>query len=638
MVSHSIAGDVLNLLGITGGGVANSNLAPRVDNIATRESSFQNFLEDSKIANPDVWSYYNASMRMPTSYDEMLRLWQDMSTWDLLSAALVEVVDEATQPDSMAPGILWYECNDHEIEDELNDNLIEKLDIETILPSQFWHLAAFGNHFEKLYYAKEEGILGMAFAHPMDVRRYWLAKNRQCVGFRWNQNNSNVIKPDKDGLWRQGDKIVPHTEINDGQNTEDLHYPWDFLHFRRMYRLRLNEHGEPIFDEAQGIYKKLRMAIDQMVVHRAQVQPDRYVVSIDTQEQPPVEQMRTIQRWKQSMRAKLAFGWGGTTDANGQPNQQGTPSDFKSYYNALSLDTVFWLAKPKGFNHAIDKLPGTATVPDVYDIEMLVNLFFSIIGMPKSWLGLGGGAGGEGGNAPVSGKALLAQDARFYRKVKALRRPILNGYTWLAYFHCLLQGKNITNLDIKTKMSDIGSLEDQMKLDMLDKQIDILQKLGDVVKTYNLPQEVWLEVIFKKYMHLPSEVVDAFMTALPAEKAPGGGIADSRVRSMRPDSTRQLLEELEKKVNGNRYLRTMIEDLRQVVYDRRAERRSLASHGRKIFESEQTRPERFEGLIKPGDLVVSSYGQLESLAHDIKKANSGDAPAAYRAWAPIAPV
>jgi hypothetical protein len=49
----------------------------------------------------------------------------------------------------------------------------------------------------------------------------------------------------------------------------ELWYPWDFMHIRRMYRLRMNEHGEPIFDEAAGIYKKLRLAIDQMVVHRA---------------------------------------------------------------------------------------------------------------------------------------------------------------------------------------------------------------------------------------------------------------------------------------------------------------------------------------------------------------------------------
>jgi Bacteriophage T4-like portal protein (Gp20) len=627
MAERSIAGDILSLLGITGGGVATSNLAPRVSTPEEHDRAYDRFVEDSKVANPDVWSYYNASMRLPTSFDEMLRLWQDMSTWDLLAAALVEVVDEALQPDSTAPSVLWYECNDSKVEDELNERIVEKLDIETVLPSQAWHTAAFGNHFEKISYAQGEGVLGLTYAHPMDVRRYWLAKNRQCVGFRWNQNQAELMKPDKDSLWRQGDKVVPHTELSaSGQNTEELWYPWDFMHIRRMYRLRMNEHGEPIFDEAAGIYKKLRLAIDQMVVHRAQIQPDRYVVNIDTQEQPPVEQMRTIQRWKQSMRAKMSFGWGGTVDQQGQPNAYNTPSDFRSYYNALSLDTVFWMARPKGFQHTIDKLAGTATVPDVYDIEMLVNLFFSIIGMPKSWLGLGGSGGGEGGNQPASGKALLAQDARFYRKVKALRRPITNAYTWLAYFHCLLTDKNITNLDIRAKMSDIGTLEDQMKLEMLEKQVDILQKLGDVIDKYKLPQEVWLEVIFKKYMHLPSEVIDAFMTQLPEE-------ARSESLRAKPPATKHLLEEIERKVNGSRYLRTVVEDLRQVVFDDRASsRRSLARHGRVIFESQQTRPDRFsEGIVKAGDLVVSSFGQLESFAGDVKKA----AEPAYRAWSPL---
>jgi hypothetical protein len=167
-----------------------------------------------------------------------------------------------------------------------------------------------------------------------------------------------------------------------------------------------------------------------------------------------------------------------------------------------------------------------------------------------------------------------------------------------------------------------------MKLEMLEKQVDILQKLGDVVDKYSLPQEVWLEVIFKKYMHLPSEVVDAFMTALPPEAK---GPTESKQRTARGDTTRQLLEEIEKKVQGNRYLRTVVEDLRQVVYDTRSNHRTLAHHGRKIFESEQTRPDRLDGAIKPGDLIVSSFGQLDHFANDVQKAQGE----AWRAWSPV---
>ena len=395
MATRSIAGDILDLVGITGAGVATSSLAPRTTGQTGQAAAVRDFADAGQVSNPEVWSYYNTAMRQPASFDEMLRLWEDMSTWDLLAAALVEVVDEVIQPDSNAKGSLWYECNDAKQEEALNDMLL-RIDAETILPSQVWHVAAFGNHFERLLYAKGAGIQALSFVHPMDIRRFWLAKSRKCVGFRWN-----AMRPDREDLYKVGNQVVPRNTIslsqgNNSASQEDLWYPWDFLHRRRMYRLRISEHGEPIFNEAQGIYKKLRIALDQMVVHRAQVQPDRYVVNVDVGEQPPADQMRTVHRWRQSMRSKLAFGQG--------QNSTSTPQvdDFKSYYNALALDTIFWMAKPKNFGSTIEKLTGTANVPDVYDIELLTNLFFSAMRMPKSWLGIG-----DTTNGPQSGKALL---------------------------------------------------------------------------------------------------------------------------------------------------------------------------------------------------------------------------------------
>jgi hypothetical protein len=241
-------------------------------------------------------------------------------------------------------------------------------------------------------------------------------------------------------------------------------------------------------------------------VHRAQVQPDRYVINIDVQEQAPADQMRTVQRWKQMLRSKQSFGRGDT-------DSMSAPTDFKSFYNPWALDSVLWVAMPKGFQHTITKLAGTANVPDVYDIELLTDLFYSIIGMPKSWFGIGDSGGG---GAP-SGKSLLAQDIRFLRKVRSIRKPILSQYTWLGNFHAILKGKtNLDSLNIQAKMADIGGLEDQMKLDLLSTQADILGKLADVMAAYNLPKEAWVELIFKRYLRLPDNVVNVFMTALPS--------------------------------------------------------------------------------------------------------------------------
>jgi len=566
-------------------GVRTGALVPRANTPYADQQLWQEFQEAGRVADPDIWTKYNTVMKRPTTFDAMLTLWDEMSTWDLVAAALVEIVDEATQTDANSPGTIWYQCNDQEFEEELNDLLV-RLEVEHLLQSQVWHLAALGNHFEKIEYAPVEGILGLSFIHPTDIRRYWLERNRKVIGFRWAGH-----KPNKEDVFVMPDNKTPVERIsmNNGQSVEELWYPWDFLHFRRMFRMRISEHGEPIFAEADGIYKKLRLALDQMVVHRAQVQPDRYAINIDVQEQPPIEQMKTVQRWRQALRSKLAFG------QVGDPNQYNSAADFTSYYNALALDTIIYLAQPKGFTNAIEKIAGTPDVPDVYDIELLTDLFYSIIGMPRAWFG-GGGANKEGGEAP-SGKALLAQDIRFLRKIKSIRRPIINTYQWLGYFHAVLKGKNIEQLDIKAMMPPIGSLEEQMKLEMLQSQAEVLDILADVMDKYRLPKEAWIETIFKRYMHLPDDVVNAFITALPGE-----------IEQQQPQESKQpapfeykLLREIDEKL-ANPAGAQKLRQLREVVYRRVP---SVVNGQRRLKLSEILQPPQF----KPLDVVISSFGK-----------------------------
>lgn len=490
-------------MGFIGSGDPVSSIIPRANTPSANQELVDDFMDASRVANPDTWMKYATIMKRPSSMDQVLDLWEEMGTWDLMAAALTELVEEATQRDPINPGTLWFECNDAQFEDDLNE-MLDLIGVEDILNSQVWYLAALGNHYEKIEYAQGEGVLGLHFIHPKLVRRYWLEKNRQCIGFKWCDR-----KPRASDIFVAADGVteIPRAAIASSQGrSEDLWYPWDILHMRRMFRMRSSEYGEAIYDEAQGIYKKLRMAVDQMVVHRAQVQPDRYVINIDVQEQAPADQMRTVQRWKQMLRSKQSFGAGATDNL-------AAPTDFKSFYNPWALDSVLWVAMPKGFQHTISKLAGTANVPDVYDIELLTDLFYSILGMPKSWFGIGE-SGGQ--NAP-SGKSLLAQDIRFLRKVRSIRKPILSQYTWLGNFHAILKGKtNLDSLNIQAKMADVGGLEDQMKLDLLSTQADILGKLADVMAAYNLPKEAWIELIFKRYLRLPDNVVNVFMTALPS--------------------------------------------------------------------------------------------------------------------------
>lgn len=583
-MANTQASGLIKFLGLMGAsGARTGSLLPRAQTPDADQRLWTDFQLAGQVADPDIWTKFNTVLKRPTTFEAMLQMWDEMSQWDLLAAALVEIVDEATQTDANSPGTIWYQCNDSKFEETLND-MLSNLDVDQIIQSQVWHLASLGNHFERLEYAPHEGVIGMSFVHPMDMRRYWLERNRKCIGFRRLGH-----KPDKEDVFVMPDNKTPveRVSIGNGRSTEDLYYPWDFMHMRRMFRMRISEHGEPVFAEADGIYKKLRMAIDQMVVCRAQIQPDRYAISIDTQEQPPIEQAKTVQRWRQALRSKLAFG------AAGGSGDLTSASDFTSYYNALALDTILYLAQPKGFNNVITKLNGTADVPDVYDIELLTDLFYSIIGMPKSWFG----GKGEAKDAP-SGKALLAQDIRFLRKIKSIRRPLIDSYKWLGYFHAVLKGKNVEELDIKAVMSPVGSLEEQMKMELLSIQADVLGKLGDVMEQYNLPKEAWIETVFKRYMHLPDEVVNVFLTALPGE-------VDQQEEARKPTpNTSKLLQEIAAKLESMPGSSRQAQQLRELIYADKLPKPDEGPRKKMSAESVLAAPN-----MKEKDIIVSSYGR-----------------------------
>lgn len=520
---------ILSNFGLIGSGYS-SSILPKSATPESAARQYKDFVDSGGVSNPDIWGKYSSLSRRPVSFDAMLAMWDEMANWDLMAAALSELVQETIQTDAFSKGTLWYETNQEETTSALN-SMLQRVGMEDVIASQVWHVAALGNSFDKLEYSRTDGVTGLSFVHPFDVRRYWLEKNRKCIGFRWKGHH-----PNKEDIFttKNGDEAIQRVALGHGNSTEDLHYPWDFMHMRRMFRLRSTEHGEPIFEEAQGIYKKLRLAIDQMVVHRAQVQPDRYAINIDTKDQPPVEQYNTVQRWKQSLRSKISFGSRNGADSN----SMGEPTSFDSFYNALSLDTILWISKPTGYEHSVTKLAGTASVPDVYDIELLTDLFYSIIGMPKSWFGI------TKDQQPASGKSLLAQDIRFLRKIKGIRRAIVNSYTWLGYFDCVLRGIDITKLEINAKMSQIGSLEDQMRIEVVEAQAAVLNSLGDVMDKYNLPRDAWVELIFKKYLHLPDEVVGLFLTALPPEAEP---VAEGRKPTPATSSLLREISDISKK-------------------------------------------------------------------------------------------
>lgn len=134
-------------------------------------------------------------------------------------------------------------------------------------------------------------------------------------------------------------------------------------------------------------------------------------------------------------------------------------------------------------------------------------------------------------------------------------------------------------------------------MELLEKQANLLGILADVMQAYNLPKEAWIEVIFKRYMHLPDEVVHVFMTALPAQidaqgesrqPAPGASRLVREVTGAldkHPDAAR-LVSEIKRGAAG----------LDSVYTARKTRRFAKASEAYSL------------PAMKPNDVVISSFG------------------------------
>jgi hypothetical protein len=172
-------------------------------------------------------------------------------------------------------------------------------------------------------------------------------------------------------------------------------------------------------------------------------------------------------------------------------------------------------------------------------------------------------------------------------------------------------------------MSPIGSLEDQMKMEVLRLQSEVLTDLADVMERYNLPKEAWIEVIFKRYMHLPDDIVNVFMVALPGEAQPAG-----ESKKQPAPNTAKLIQEIGARLDANKI--GLIRKLREAMSSGMAEeRRPKKMSVSQILAGPQS--------VKEGDLVVSGFGQKNPLKPPMSPSGSdpqqlNEAEPAYRKY------
>jgi hypothetical protein len=403
--------------------------------------------------------------------------------------------EEATVPDLSNNRTLWYECDDQEVEDDLN-NMLDRIRIEDSAYSIVFNIAGFGDDFQRVMRTVEDGIVQLIPVSKANVKRIYDFASKRLLGFAW-----------------QGFDPVEEQGISLGAKQTPVWAPWEFIHFRRLSRRGTDsdsEYGTSMVEHLFSLYRRIKLSVDQMVMYRLHVMPSRWVCWIDTGSQTVSEQMDTVNAYRNFLRASVAV----------------NEHRFDSRFNPPAMDSILFMPKPTGDESKIDIMNGSSDVPDVPDLDTLFKMFYGGARVPRAYLGF------DDDNNGLSNSSLVTKDMRFARTIKALRKPFMQGMHRLGEFQLCFKGKDPSQYKIRVMMSKISALEEEVRAATMEKQGQLASTIIDICQRLTIPNKEIIELVFAEFLQLPRDFVDIAKLAasvqqavgLPIEQGEGGGM------------------------------------------------------------------------------------------------------------------
>lgn len=421
--------------------------------------------------------WFDSKFKDSKDFGSQVSDWKDMVSYSPIAAAVRLIVEECIQTEQTCPAVLWADGGEEDVIDEVNDLFLSKLKIEEVIRSQFWWVIGYGNNFEKLV-TGPEGVHGW-YSVPLDSIDRIVDEQHRLIGFDYKEEQPPEGE-NSCAIWG---------EDTGGSNVKRLWRPWDFIHMRLMGENRESEYGTSLLYPAANVYKKLRMAEDQMITYRLQMQPSRYLLKLDTGEGGVPDMWSLSNQWNNYLRSNRLI--------------DSKDNKYEVRYNPWSLDDLIIIPRRKDSQSDFTKLQGDTEVPDITDVKYLMRMMAGMMNVPPEFMGLEA----SNGSTLTAKSSLAVQNIRFLRSLKSCRSAVMQGYDYTARIHLALNNKD-PFVPMRMVMSNITALESQNQIELADAQsllVDKLIQLGDNIRA---PKAEWLRMVFTKFMPLPDELVD----------------------------------------------------------------------------------------------------------------------------------
>ena len=226
---------------------------------------------------------------------------------------------------------------------------------------------------------------------------------------------------------------------------------WQIAHFRNLTS-RKEKYGRSILASARRMFKQIQMIEDGMVISRLSRAQMRYVHKIDVGELPPTEAEAIVERVKRRTKKKRKI----------NPHT----GKFDTGSNPLTAEEDFFVAVREHSPAGIERIEGQTNLGLIKDVEYFQNKMFSVIKVPKSWLGL---------EKDVSAKAIITnQDVQFARTVRRIQNVGLRvGLKKIYDVGLLLQGYDLTKVEYSIYFPGIKTIDEVRKWEINKARADI---------------------------------------------------------------------------------------------------------------------------------------------------------------------
>lgn len=408
--------------------------------------------------------------------------YEDMDEYPELSAALDIVADDATQSDHLTGKIVHVKAEDDNVRQMLEDCFEKNLRID----EEIWEITRtmlkYGNDFEEHVVNDTEGLIGINFLSPPQVRRID-DEDGSLLGFVYDLSGAFQISTEEFESRIKDRNLNMQMYFEEGR-TRNVLEDWEVTHFRLRSKQRGSQYGWSFLESARWTTKRLLMLEDAAMLYKLTRAPQRFAFNVDVGDLPPNEALAYVNKVKQTIKKQKYI------------NPQTGKLDLTA--NPMANDEDFFIPTRKDKpSMEIQDVGGFDGSFYMDDLEYFKNKLYAAIKVPKDYLNY---------SEDSVGKANLStEDMRFARTIIRIQRELRTGLLNMGRVHLAALGHDPDLLEFDVYLTPPSTIFEMAMMEVRQAQLDIASEYREFVddlwiatNILKFSEEEWNEIVQRK--------------------------------------------------------------------------------------------------------------------------------------------